>query len=69
MTQKEIIKLLNRKIKEALETSKQDHGAHNNEAWSHYYNGVAEGLKEAKGIIGMLDKRNNRICLVKKMKN
>jgi hypothetical protein len=69
MTQEEIIKLLNRKIKEALETSKQDHGAHNNEAWSHYYNGVVEGLKEAKGIIGMLDKRNNRICLVKKMKN
>lgn len=61
MTQKEIIKLFNRKIKEALETSKQDHGAHNNEAWSHYYNGVAQGLKDAKSIIGMLDKSNNRL--------
>lgn len=61
MKQKEIIKLLNRKIKEAIETSKQDHGAHNNEAWSHYYNGVAQGLKDAKSIIGMLDKPNNRL--------
>jgi hypothetical protein len=61
MTQEQIVKLLNRKIKEAIETSEQDHGAHNNEAWSHYYNGVAEGLKEARGIIGMLNKQHNRI--------
>lgn len=60
MTQKEIITLLNRKIKEAIETSEQDHG-HNTEAWSSYYSGVAEGLKEAKSIIGMLDKPNNRL--------
>jgi hypothetical protein len=61
MTQEQIMELLNRKIKEAIETSEQDHGAHNNEAWSHYYNGVAEGLKEARGIIGMLNKQNNRV--------
>lgn len=61
MTQEQIMELLNRKIKEAIEMSKQDHGAHNNEAWSHYYSGVAEGLKEAKSIIGMLDKQNNRL--------
>lgn len=61
MTQEQIVKLLNRKIKEAIERSEQDHGAHNNEAWSHYYNGVAEGLKEARGIIGMLNKQHNRI--------
>ena len=61
MTQEQIMELLNRKIKEAIETSKQDHGAHNNEAWSHYYNGVAEGLKEAKSVIGMLNKQNNHL--------
>jgi hypothetical protein len=61
MTQEQIVKLLNRKIKEAIERSEQDHGAHNNEAWSHYYNGVAEGLKEARSIIGMLNKQHNRI--------
>lgn len=61
MTQEQIVELLNRKIKEAIETSEQDHGAHNNEAWNHYYNGVAEGLKEARGIIGMLNKQHNRI--------
>lgn len=61
MTQEQVIELLNRKIKEAIKTSKQDHGAHNNEAWSHYYTGVAEGLKEAKSIIGMLDKQNNSL--------
>lgn len=59
MTQEQIMALLNRKIKEAIETSEQDHGAHNNEAWSHYYNGVAEGLKEAKSVIGMLNKQHN----------
>lgn len=61
MTQEEIIKLLNRKIKEAIETSEGDYGAHNNEAWSHYYSGVAQGLEDAKSIIGMLNKQNNRL--------
>lgn len=61
MTQEQIIELLNRKIKEAIKTSEQDHGAHNNEAWSHYYSGVAQGLKEAKSIIGMLNKPNNSL--------
>ena len=60
MTQKEIINLLNRKIKEAIEISELDHG-HNTEAWSSYYSGVAQGLKDAKSIIGMLDKQNNRL--------
>ena len=61
MTQEQIIKLLNRKIKEAIETSEGDYG-HNTEAWSSYYNGVAEGLKEAKSIIGMLNKPNKISC-------
>lgn len=60
MTQEEIIKLLNRKIKEAIEVSEGDYG-HNTEAWSSYYSGVAQGLKDAKSIIGMLDKQNNRL--------
>lgn len=60
MTQEEIVKLLNRKIKEAIEISEKDYG-HNTEAWSHYYSGVAQGLKNARGIIGMLDKPNNRL--------
>lgn len=57
MTKEEIIKLLNRKIEEAIEISEGDYG-HNTEAWSHYYSGVARGLKDARGIIGMLDKPN-----------
>lgn len=61
MTQEEIIKLLNRKIKEAMEVLEQDHGPHNTEAWSSYYNGVAQGLKDAKSIIGMLGKQNNKL--------
>lgn len=60
MSQEEIIKLLNRKIKEAIEVSKQDHGEHNNAAWSSYYCGIAQGLEDAKSIIGMLDKQNNK---------
>ena len=60
MTQKEIIKLLSRKIKKAIEVSEHDFG-HNTEAWSSYYSGVAQGLKDAKSIIGMLDKPNNRL--------
>ena len=61
MSQEEIIKLLNRKIKEAIEVSEQDYGEHNNAAWSSYYCGIAQGLKDAKSIIGMLDKQNNRL--------
>lgn len=60
MTREEIMKLLNRKIKEAIETSEQDYG-HNTEVWSHYYSGVALGLKIAKSIVGMLNKQNNRL--------
>ena len=60
MTQEEIIKLLNRKIKEAVEISERDRG-HNTEAWHDYYSGVAQGLKDAKSIIGMLGKQNNKL--------
>lgn len=58
MTKDEIMVLLNRKIEDAIETSAQDHGQHNAERWSSYYNGVAQGLRDAKSIIGMLDKKN-----------
>ena len=57
MTKEEIIKLLDRKIKEAEENSEEDHG-HNTLAFSSHYSGVAEGLRYAKCIIGMLNKRN-----------
>jgi hypothetical protein len=57
MTQKEIILLLNRKIKEAKELSNQNHG-HNTDSWNTYYSGLAQGLEDAKGIIGMLGKSN-----------
>jgi hypothetical protein len=60
MTQEEIIKLLNRKIKEAIEKSKRN-GVHNNKTLSCYYNGVVKGIKDAKSLIGMLDKQNNRL--------
>ncbi len=57
MTQKEIITLLNRKIKEAKELSNQNHG-HNTDSWHTYYCGLAQGLKDAKSLIGMLGKQN-----------
>ena len=57
MTKEEIIILINRKIKEAKETSEQNHG-HNTEAWSSYYSGMARGLEDSKGIICMLGKPN-----------
>lgn len=60
MTQEEIMTLLDRKIKEAKETSEENHG-HNTDAFSNYYSGVAQGLKDAKSIIGMLNKEKNRI--------
>lgn len=57
MTKEEIITLLDRKIKEAEETSNGNH-EHNTWAFSSHYHGVADGLRYAKGIIGMLDKSN-----------
>lgn len=57
MTREEVITLINRKIKEAIETSNQNHG-HNTDVWSSYYSGMAKGLEEAKSIICMLDKPN-----------
>lgn len=57
MTQKEIIIIINRKIKEAKELANQNHG-HNTDAWHTYYSGVAQGLEDAKSIIGMLNKPN-----------
>lgn len=57
MTQEEIIKLLNRKINEAKELSNRDYG-HNTDSWHTYYSGLAQGLKDAKSIIGMLGKQN-----------
>lgn len=60
MTKDEILKLLNIKIKEAKEISNQNHG-HNTEIWSSYYSGIARGLEDAKSILGMLDKPNNKV--------
>lgn len=60
MSKEEIVKLLNRKIKKAIEVLERDYG-HKTEAWHSYYSGVAQGLKDAKSIIGMLDKPNNKL--------
>jgi hypothetical protein len=60
MTREEIVKHLNRKIKDALEKSKRN-GVHNNKTLSCYYNGVTKGIKDAKSLIGMLDEQNNRL--------
>ena len=60
MTREEIKMLLNKKIKEAKEIAESDHGRHNNDAWHSYYSGIARGLEDAKGILGMLDKPNNK---------
>ena len=57
MTQEEIMTLINRKIKEAKELSNQNHG-HNTDSWHTYYCGLAQGLEDAKSIIGMLGKQN-----------
>lgn len=57
MTKDEIMTLLDRKIKNAIETAEMD-SCKNNDAWSHYYYGVAEGLRQTKEIVGMLDKKN-----------
>lgn len=57
MTKNEIMTLLDRKIKDAIETAETD-SCKNNDAWNHYYHGVAEGLRQAKEIVGMLGKSN-----------
>lgn len=57
MTKNEIMTLLDRKIKDAIETAEID-SCKNNDAWNHYYYGVAEGLRKAKEIVGMLGKSN-----------
>lgn len=57
MMKEDVILLLNRKIKDAIETAELD-ACKNNDAWTHYYYGVAEGLRQAKEIVGMLDKNN-----------
>lgn len=57
MTKAEIMKLLDRKIKDAIKIAEMDSCKHN-DAWNHYYYGVAEGLRQAKEIVGMLDKNN-----------
>ena len=57
MTKEQVMILLNKKIENAEENRKRytDYGG--------YYYGVIEGLKQAKEIVGMLDKENNRIHL------
>ena len=57
MTKEEVLILINKKIKEAKETAEENHG-HNTYSWSTYYSGLAQGLEDAKSIIGMLDKSN-----------
>lgn len=57
MTKEEIMIMLDRKIKDAIETAEMD-SCKNNDAWIHHYYGVAEGLRRAKEIVGMLDKNN-----------
>ena len=57
MMKEDVILLLNRKIKDAIETAELD-ACKNNDAWTHYYYGVAEGLRQAKEIVGTLDKKN-----------
>ena len=53
MTKNEILELLNIKIKEAKEIS--------TDTLSSYYSGIARGLEDAKSILGMLDKPNNKV--------
>ena len=57
MTKEEIMLMLDRKIKDAIETAEMD-SCKDNDAWNHYYYGVAEGLRRAKEIFGMLGKKN-----------
>lgn len=53
MTKNEILELLNIKIKEAKEIS--------TDTLSSYYSGIARGLEDAKSILEMLDKPNNKV--------
>jgi len=57
MTIEEIKTLLKRKQIEAIRQSEVNYGC-NTESWSDYYNGIAQGLRIAEEIIGMLDKPN-----------
>lgn len=57
MTIEEIKTLLKRKQIEAIKESETIHGC-NTETWSSYYNGIAQGLRIAEEIIGMLNKPN-----------
>ena len=57
MTIEEIKTLLKRKQIEAIRQSEVNYG-YNTESWSDYYNGIAQGLRIAEEIIGMLDKPN-----------
>lgn len=54
MTKEQVMNLLNKKIENAEENRKR----YNN--CDEYYYGVIEGLKQAKEVVGMLDKENNR---------
>lgn len=53
----EVKTLLRRKKQEALKTSDENHGI-NTERFSNYYSGIAEGLRMAEEILGMLNKPN-----------
>ena len=53
----EIQTLLRRKKQEALKTSDGNYGI-NTERFSNYYSGIAEGLRIAEEILGMLNKPN-----------
>lgn len=55
MTQEQIIELLNKKIKEVIETYKQYCGKYDTERWRDYYCGVIKGLKDARSIVEILD--------------
>ena len=54
---KEVKILIRRKKLEALKTSDGNYGI-NTERFSNYYSGIAEGLRIAEEILGMLNKPN-----------
>lgn len=60
MTKKEILNLIDRKIKYHLDLSDYFNGKndHNSEVQSNYEYGMAVAFQEARSIIGMLDKPN-----------
>lgn len=57
MNIEEVKILLRRKKEEAINTSDGNYGI-NTERFSNYYSGIAEGLRIAEGILGMLNKPN-----------